>query len=146
MDLRVNVTHCLVLFLADKFKEIVDRSRGGRDRIVGRFTIACTSSAYDHQSCEFDPRSWSGVLDTTLCDKVCQRLSADRWISPSTPVSPTNKTDRHDITDIQLKVALNTMNQSIASFMSVMLHSSERSLYVQLWFLSDVIISFQIYY
>ena len=115
MDLRVNVTHCLLLFLVDKFKEINDRSHRGRDRIVGRFTIACTISAYDHQSCEFEPRSWPGVLDTTLCDKVCQRLSADRWISPGTPVSPTNNTDRHDITDIQLKVALNTMNKTIKS-------------------------------
>ena len=31
-----------------------------------------------------------------------------RWFSPSTPVSSTNKTDRHDITEILLKVALNT--------------------------------------
>jgi hypothetical protein len=23
-------------------------------------------------SCEFEPRSWRGVLDTTICDKVCQ--------------------------------------------------------------------------
>jgi hypothetical protein len=23
-------------------------------------------------SCEFEPRSWLGVLDTALCDKVCQ--------------------------------------------------------------------------
>jgi len=23
-------------------------------------------------SCKFEPRSWRGVLDTTLCDKVCQ--------------------------------------------------------------------------
>ena len=28
-----------------------------------------------------------------------------------TPVSSTNKTDRHDITEILLKVALNTINQ-----------------------------------
>jgi hypothetical protein len=28
-----------------------------------------------------------------------------------TPVSSINKTDRHDITEILLKVALNTMNQ-----------------------------------
>jgi hypothetical protein len=28
--------------------------------------------------------------------------------SPGTPVSSTNKTDRHDITDILLKVALNS--------------------------------------
>ena len=31
------------------------------------------------------------------------------WFSPSTPVSSTNKTDRHDITEILLEVALNTI-------------------------------------
>ena len=35
-----------------------------------------------------------------------------RFISPSTPVSSTNKTDRHDITEILLKVALNTIYQT----------------------------------
>jgi hypothetical protein len=29
-------------------------------------------SAYHHYQYEFEPRSWGGVLDTTLCDKVCQ--------------------------------------------------------------------------
>ena len=33
-----------------------------------------------------------------------------RWVSPGTPVSSTNKTDLHDITEILLKVALNTVN------------------------------------
>ena len=37
---------------------------------------------------------------------------ADRWFSLSTPASPTNKTDRHGITEILLTVALNTINQS----------------------------------
>jgi hypothetical protein len=32
------------------------------------------------------------------------------WFSPGTPVSSTNKTDRHDITEILFKVALNTIN------------------------------------
>jgi hypothetical protein len=52
-----------------------------------------------------------GVLDTTLCDTVCQWLSAGRWFSLGTPVSSTNKTDRHNITQIVLKVALNTIKQ-----------------------------------
>ena len=30
-----------------------------------------------------------------------------KWLSPGTPVSSTNKTDRHDIAEILLKVALN---------------------------------------
>ena len=51
-----------------------------------------------------------GVLDTTLCDKVCQWPAAGRWFSPGTPVSSTNKTDGHDITKILLKVAINTIS------------------------------------
>jgi len=47
-----------------------------------------------------------GVLDTTLCDKVCQWLVAGRWFSPGTLVFFTNKTNCHDITEILLKVAL----------------------------------------
>ena len=39
-------------------------------------------------------------------------LEEDRWFSPGTPVSSTNKTDRYDITEILLKVALSTINQN----------------------------------
>ena len=52
-----------------------------------------------------------GVLDATWCDKVCQWLAVGWWFSsPSTLVSSTNKTDCHDITEILLKVAFNTIN------------------------------------
>jgi hypothetical protein len=34
-----------------------------------------------------------------------------RWFSPGIPVSSTNKTDCHDITEKLLKVVLNTINQ-----------------------------------
>ena len=51
------------------------------------------------------------VLDTTLCYKVCQWLMTGRWFSAGIPVSSTNKIDCHDITEILLKVALNTINQ-----------------------------------
>jgi hypothetical protein len=44
--------------------------------------------------------------------KVCQWLATSRWFSPCPPVSSINKTDRHDITEIVLKVALNTVNQT----------------------------------
>ena len=46
---------------------------------------------------------------TTLCDKVCQWLATGRWFSPGPPVSSTNKTDRHNIAEILLKVVLNTI-------------------------------------
>ena len=47
---------------------------------------------------------------TTLCDKVCQ------WLSQGIPVSFINKTDRHDITEILLKVALNTIKPNQTYF------------------------------
>ena len=52
-----------------------------------------------------EPRSWRGVLDTALCDKVCQ------WFFPGITVSSTNKNDHHNITKLLLKVVLNTINK-----------------------------------
>jgi len=49
------------------------------------FTTTYAIGVYLHYSCKFEPSSWRGILDTTLCDKVCQ-----------------TKTDRHDITDLIL--------------------------------------------
>ena len=49
------------------------------------------------------------VLDITLCYKVCQWLVVGWWFSPGTPVSSTNKTDRHDVAEILLKVVINTL-------------------------------------
>jgi hypothetical protein len=47
-----------------------------------------------------------GVVDTTLCDQVCQWLVTGRLFSPGTLVFSTNRTDRHDIAEI---LALNTI-------------------------------------
>ena len=44
-------------------------------------------------------------------DKVYQLLAHGRWFSPGTPVSSATKTGRHDIAEILLKVALNTIKQ-----------------------------------
>ena len=57
-------------------------------------------------------RSWRGVLDTTLCDQVCHLLATGQWFSPCTLVSSSNKTKCYDITEMLLKVALNTINQT----------------------------------
>ena len=60
--------------------------------------------------------TWQGELDTILYDKVYQCLVAGLWFSPDTPVSSTNKTDRHDITVILLKVVLDTITQPNPSY------------------------------
>jgi hypothetical protein len=46
-----------------------------------------------------------------VSDKAYQLLAHGRRFSPGTPASSTIKTGRHDIADILLKVALNTINQ-----------------------------------
>ena len=81
--------------------------RRGRDRMVVGFTPL---------NLWFRIPLRLGVLDTTLCDKVCQWLAAGRWFSPGTLVSPTNKTDRRDIAEILLKVALNSMTTLYFAF------------------------------
>jgi len=61
--------------------------------------------------CLLPPTLWvrtphrRGIFVNTLCDRICQWLATGRWFSP---VSSTNKTDRHAIVEILLKVALNT--------------------------------------
>jgi len=91
-------------------------SRHGRDHMVVGLTTTCAISAYHHYSCAFKPRSWRGVLDTTLCDNVCQWLAISRCFFPCTQVSSTSKTDRHDKTEILLKVAFNTTNPSLSKW------------------------------
>ena len=63
--------------------------------------------------------SWRSVVlvEETGIPRENHRPVASRWQTlshnypetPGTPVSSTNKTDRHDITEILLKVALNTI-------------------------------------
>ena len=50
---------------------------------------------------------FSNKNDITLCDKVCQWIATGQWFSLGTLAASTNKTDRHDITEILMKVALN---------------------------------------
>ena len=58
---------------------------------------------------------------TTLCDKVCQWLATGWWFSLLwSLVSFTNKTDHHNIAEILLKVALNTIKQTYRMIISAL--------------------------
>jgi hypothetical protein len=50
--------------------------------------------------------SWNSAFWQSLISSV------GRWFSPGLPVFSTNKTDRHDIAEILLKVTLNTIKQT----------------------------------
>ena len=81
-------------------------------------------------------------LDTALCDKVCQWLVTGQWFSPGTPVSFTNKTDRHDMTEIVLKVTLNTITLT-PSYHTIIayLNICENSMLVSLCGMQTVLLS-----
>ena len=89
-----------------------NRGRCGRGCLVVECTTTYVIRAYHHWSYEFESRSWRGVLDTTLGDKVCQWIATGRWFSP---VSSTNKTGFHDITEISFKVALSTITITLTA-------------------------------
>ena len=69
----------------------------GRDRMLVAFTATYVIGAYQHKRCEYKTRSWSDVLDTTLCDQACQWLMAGLQFTEDTPASSINKTVHHDI-------------------------------------------------
>jgi len=75
--------------------------------MVVRFTTTYAISTYYHQSYELE--SHSGGVYTILhyVIKFVRNLRAN-WLF--SPVFTTNKTDRHDIIEILLKVTLNTIN------------------------------------
>ena len=62
----------------------------------------------------YKPITNTAWVRARLCilQKRCTRLAATsgRWLSPGTPASSTTKTCRHDIAEILLNVALNTIN------------------------------------
>ena len=85
-------------------------SRRFRDRMVVEFkTIYLCNQCLSPLSFWVRIPLRRGVLETTLSDIVCQWLAAGRWFSPGTPASSLYKTDRHDITEILLRMALNTI-------------------------------------
>ena len=66
-----------------------------------------------------------------FCDKVDQLLAPGLWFSLGTPVSSTNKTD--DITEILLKVALNTKTLTHSTiFHRIYIYSNDGFLFFQI--------------
>ena len=84
------------------------RGHRGLDRMVVRFTTTYVISDYHHWCCEFKSCSGRGVEHY-----VIKFISDLRQISGFLRLlyssSSTNKTDHHDITEILLKVMLNTI-------------------------------------
>ena len=76
--------------------------------VVGYITTYAIS-AYHHQCWEFESRSGEVCLIQYYVIKFVSDLRQVGDFFRGTPVSSTNKTDLHDITEILLKVTLNTI-------------------------------------
>ena len=90
-----------ILYLIQYEPTYLQRGRRGRDHMVVGFTTTYAISAYHHWCCEFESRSGRGVQHYVI-----------KFVSDLRQVSSTNKTDRHDITEIVLIEALNTIKQT----------------------------------
>jgi hypothetical protein len=51
---------------------ILSNTGDRRGRMVVELTTTCEIVSYYLLSCEFEPHSWRGILDKTLCDQVRQ--------------------------------------------------------------------------
>ena len=95
---------------------IMFRGRCGTDHMVLVVGFTNAISAYHHRIqklwVRIPPRQ--GILDTTLCDKVCLWLVTCWWFSQGTSFLHQKKKDRHDITEILLKVAFNTITLTLS--------------------------------
>jgi hypothetical protein len=77
--------------------------RRDRDLMIVEFT-----TTYEINAINTNVMISNRVLDITLCVNLFHWLVAGRWFYPGTPVS-TNKTDRYDISETILKMALSTI-------------------------------------
>jgi hypothetical protein len=98
--------NCMFTRMAEHHQRQSPKVRCGRDRMGYLSFVLCNM-------CLPPLMLWVRIAlnarCTTLCDTVCQWLAEGLWFSPGTPVSSTNKTDSHDINEILLIVALNTI-------------------------------------
>ena len=85
--------------------------RGRRGHMVVGFTTTCAISAYHHYKVVSSNLVHGEIylIQHYVIKFVSDLREVDGLFSPGPPVSSTDKTDRHDITEILLKVALNNI-------------------------------------
>jgi hypothetical protein len=109
LDTTIYRSHYPMVYALNKVLQLPKFRRGS---LLSRHL--CNQCLSPLKLCVRTPLRW-GILDTTLCDTVCQWLAAGQWFSPGTQVSSTNKTDRHDtcIKDNNFKHKLGTIQYSL---------------------------------
>ena len=74
------------------------------------FETTCAISAYHHWSCEFQSRSWRGVLDTNYVIKFVGDLRKVGCVLWVLRFPQTNQTNRHDIAEILFESGVKNHN------------------------------------
>jgi hypothetical protein len=95
-----------VILLCYNMHQVICRGLRDCGRMVVWFTTTNAISAYHHWCCEFESRLGWGVKHYVI--KFVSDLRQAGGFLRVLPVSPINKSDRHDITEMLLKV-LNTI-------------------------------------
>ena len=91
-------------------QDLFGLGRRGCDCMVIGFTTTYAISVYQHLRYEFESRSGEVYWMQHYVIKFVSDLQQVSGFSRGSLISSTSKTDRHDITEILLKVALNTKN------------------------------------
>ena len=89
---------------------IIKKSTGGRrgcDRIIVGFTTTYVIGAYHHKRCEFEHRAGEVYSIQQYEIKFARDLRQVGGFLWGLPISSSDKTDRHAISEILLKVVLN---------------------------------------
>ena len=92
-------------------KHYAIRDRHGRDWMIVGITTTCAISAYHHSRCGFESHPGEMYSMQNYEIKFVSDLRQSVVFS-GTAITSINKTDRHDIAKILLKVAMNTINQT----------------------------------
>ena len=96
-------------FIKLKYSQLQWSGRRGRDRMVVEFTTTYAISAY-HWCWEIESRSGGGAQHYVIkFVSDLRQVGGFLWVLR---FPPWNKTERHDITEILLKVVLNTIKQT----------------------------------
>jgi hypothetical protein len=118
-----SISRFLLIIVCCFVLPFVLRGHCGHDRMVVRFTTTCAIGAYHH---------WLLLMArcTTLCDKVCQWLAADRWLSPGPPISSTNiTTPRYNWNIVVSGVKHHKTNQPILFVLSALQYMASKCLF-----------------
>jgi hypothetical protein len=103
-------------------------------------TIICIQISHQKQI----KKTWRSRNIKTVTIKFCLWLATGWWFSSNPPVSSTNKTDRYDIAEILLKVALSTITLNPTAIFCKLLTSISLRKPRSKWYHSSLLLHYHV--